>query len=222
MVKPQLLLVFLLYLLYRRAWRTLVAFGVISTGIYLITALVSGPDWPLVYLATVRWVNSRKDLGVSGERMYNLDGLLVRLGVSETLLLPLTIITLAALVYVWWRSDHRIKGDNTPTLLITNLELQLAAASLATALTSIYLFPHDLTILIFSGAVLLGWAAQSGWPVWLVGLLFVGLASSLSLFKGRPVDTVFILWMIITLIASFLIMLNPEVKAPTKTPQMLD
>lgn len=214
LLKPQLLPPFLLYLLYRRNWRALGSFAALSSVVYLLAALVSGWDWPFRYLDLLNWLGS--NAGRYGSRpdvMLNLRGLLVRLHADNAaLLLALTALTLAVLVYGWWRSDRHRK----PILdtRVGNLELQLAAATLAAALTSFYLYTHDLTVLIFSGAALLGWAAQVGWPKWSSSILIAGVFTPLLILEGSPLDMLVVL----ALVSAFATLLYLMVQRPLVAP----
>ena len=222
LLKPQLLPPFLLYLLYRRNWRALGGFTIISAVVYLLAAFISGWDWPFRYLNLLNWLGSHPGrYGSRPDVMLNLRGLLVRLGGdSAPLLLALTALTLAALVYGWWRSDHapiptlprdgegsldglRLDEGVSKVERVGNLELQLAATAVAAALTSFYLYTHDLTVLIFSGVALLGWAAQADWPAWLSAILLAGLLTPLLIIEGQPIDALFVL----TVVAVFAMLL---------------
>ncbi len=199
-LKPQLLPLFLLYLLYKRNWRALGGFTITTVVVYLLSALISGFDWPLSYANILVWAGQQRDhYGFTPEAMFNLRGLLVRFAADNVvLLITLSALVVAALVYAWLSSDH----SPTPTAVerVGTLELQLAATTIAATLTSLHLYLHDLTILIFSGAALLGWAAQRYWPVWMTALLLGVLLTALTF--GSNYDVVFLLMLIVACAAS--------------------
>ncbi len=244
LLKPQLLPPFLLYLLYRRNWRVLSGFTAISAAVYLLAALVSGWDWPFRYLDLLNWLGSHPGrYGSRPDVMLNLRGLLIRIGADSTpLLLALTALTLVALVYGWWRNDHaythsplrfgmgRLDGqptDEEGSIIdevwrkgerVGNLELQLAAATIAAALTSFYLYTHDLTVLIFSGAALLGWAAQAGWPAWSSAALLLSLFAPLLILEGQPFDALFVLTVVAVFMALLYLLVQPRVAPNPNRP----
>lgn len=190
LLKPQLLPLFLLYLLYRRRWRAIGGFAAAAAVVYLLSALVSGWDWPAPYLAILQWAGSQRgNFGFYPQVMYNLRGLLARFGLDYLPLLTIfTFIVVATLVYAWWSSDSVTEDEQG-----RKLDLQMAATTLAAALTSLHLYVHDLSIIIFSGAVLLGWAARYRWPTWLAAGLLLGVAIPTLLYGQIPFDALYIL-----------------------------
>lgn len=210
LIKPQLLLLFLLYLLYKRNWRALAGFTISATAVYLVTAIVSGFDWPFVYLNILNWINSQPNrYSMHPDRMYTWRGLLVRFNLNDPLILgTLIVITIAMLVYAWWRSDRRMADQSDAG--VTNLDLQLAATTIATVLTSIYLYTHDLTILLFSGVVLLGWAAQRGWPGWISAVLLLNLFAAFTIFFGQPTDALFVAAIAIAFAELIYLLIQPQ------------
>jgi Glycosyltransferase family 87 len=210
LIKPQLLVLFLFYLLYKRNWRALAGFTISSAAVYLVTALVSGFDWPFVYFNILSWINSQNDrYSMHPDRMYTWRGLLARFNLNDPLLLgTLVVITVAALVYAWWRSDQRVPDQ--PMANVTNLDLQLAATVAATVLTSLYLYTHDLTALLFSGAVLLGWAAQRAWPGWITAVLLLNLLAALTIFFGQPTDALFVAAIAAAFVALLYLLIRPQ------------
>jgi Glycosyltransferase family 87 len=283
LLKPQVLPLFLLYLLYRRNWRALGGFASASALVYLLSALISGFAWPVQYASIIAWAGGQRNhYGFDAAVMFNLRGLLGRLNTDNTALLTvLTAIVAAALVYSWWRSEHpptptlppewggeldglppewagdkrdpagwgrderepvgilelqlrtgsagasRASDEREPVGILELqlrtgsagasrarderepvgiLELQLAATTIAAALTSLHLYVHDLTILLFSGAALLGWAARRGWPAWMTALLLASLLTPALTF-GSSYDIVILLTIIAALGASLYLLL---------------
>ncbi len=193
LIKPQMLPLYLLYLLYKRNWRALGGFAIAAAGIYFISAAVAGFDWPIPYLHMLGWFDDPQ--GVLARVMFNLLGLFVRLGIaSNPLVLTLDVLVVAALVYAWWRSDQGSVADAGNR--VGRLELQLAATTMAATLINPHLLTHDLTILIFTGAVLLGWSAQAGWPIGLNALLLISLLTNFTFFAGAPLDIIYIILML--------------------------
>jgi Glycosyltransferase family 87 len=214
LLKPQLLPPYLLYLLYRRNWRALGSFAAISFVVYLLSALPSGLRWPLAYLDLLGRLSSYPGhYGSLPSVMLNWRGLLVRLHADGApLLLALTALTIAALVYAWWRSDTPAKLAASER--VGKIELQLAATTIAAALTSFYLYPHDLTILLFSCAALLGWAAQGGWPNWLSAVLLINLFSPLLALYWQPVDLLFVMAIIVAFAALLYLLVQRRAATP--------
>lgn len=214
LLKPQLLPLFLLYLLYRRYWASLVSFTLATILVYLIAAITSGWLWPGSYLSLLDWLgNNPGHYGSVPELMFTWRGLLARFNIATSFpLLLLTMLTAIALFCAWWRGGRNPALTNE--LLVGRLELQLAATTLAATLDGFYLYTHDLTILIFSGAVLLGWGAQRGWLTWLTTLLMASLLVPFTFFDvvrnalGPPLDTGFILLTVIALGATLLLLIQ--------------
>lgn len=179
LVKPQILPLFLLYLVYKRNWRALGSFAAASLVLYLLAAVISGWSWPLAY-ANALIVSQRDGYGFNPATMRNLLALLHQFGLDYApLVVALSLLVVAALVYVWWRSDtaspyFSVQGDDNQES-VGALELQLAATTIAALLISPHLYVHDLTILLFSGAVLFGWVTEHRYPTWLTALLLGGL-----------------------------------------------
>jgi hypothetical protein len=209
LLKPQFLPLFILYLLYKRNWRALGGFSLVAGFAYLGGAALSGFDWPIPYLKLLAFLATQNGhYGFYPELMFNWRGLLARFGWDNSLaLLLLTGLTVAALIYAWWRTDVQNRSFVATPLTAPDavpvgaLELQLAATAIATILTSFHLYSHDLTVLLFSGAVLLGWAAQRQFPTWLTALLLSGVLVT-DLTFGTSFDVLIIVMMIIACAAT--------------------
>lgn len=216
LLKPQFLPLFLLYLLYKRNYRALGGFSIVAGLAYLGGAILSGLDWPIAYLKLLAFLATQNGhYGFYPEMMFNWRGLLARLGWDNSFaLLLLTGLTVAALIYTWWRNDQQNLSSVTVPLNVPAaapvgaLELQLAATALATVLTSFHLYSHDLIVLLFSGAALLGWAAQRQFPVWLTAILLGDLLATALTF-GSSFDILIIVSQL-TAFAAALYLLNPS------------
>ncbi len=223
LLKPQALPLYLLYLLYRRNWRALGSFTAVAVAIYLLSAAVSGLDWPFAYLKMIAQLGSRPDLYNSyPQLMFTWRGLLARFDITSIVpLAALTILTVAAVLYAWWRSDRAVL---VPDRAADRLALQLGAATVAATLDGFYLYNHDLTMLIFSGAALLGWAAQHNWPSWVTALLVAALITPFTFFAnirdvlGPPLDTSFIVVMVVALGALLYLLLQPPLAQSAAAP----
>ncbi len=214
LIKPHLIILFVIYLLYKRNWRALSGFTVSAAALYLLTTTFAGFDWPFVYLNTLGWLNAQiNHYGMLPQVMFNWHSLLARFGLDNSLLLgALIALTLIALGYACWRSDSAPtstpaqEAGNSERERVGALELQLAATTLATAITSVYLYTHDLIMLLFSGAVLLGWAAQQRWPIWISTLLIANLLAPMLIFVGQPLDALFVATILLAFAASIYIL----------------
>ncbi len=210
LIKPQLLPPFLLLLLYKRNWRALSGFAIALVGVYLLSALVAGVGWPGPYLDMLAWFSNVLGQPGAAQSMPNLLGLLDRFGInSSTLLLALSLPIVAAFIYVCWRSD--LRGGGNSRQRIDRLELQLAAATLVTILTSAHLYTHDLVVVVFSGAALLGWAAQNHWPIW-TNLLLLALVINPLVFESNTLlAAAFLEVVVATVLGVFLyILIHPQ------------
>lgn len=203
LVKLQLLPLFLLYLLYKRNWRALGGFSVVASGFYLLCAAVSGFDWPFTYLAAL--VNSQQSgYGYQPELMFNLASLLIRLNLDSQLLFYLSSAAVViVLLIAWGRSAH------SADMGAEKMELQLALTAIGTTLISTHLYPHDLVILIFSGAALTTWAARHNWPLWSSGLLAVTLLTSLLVMYKSFYWLIFLILLVGVFIALAFVLIRP-------------
>jgi alpha-1,2-mannosyltransferase len=219
--KPQLLPLFIIYLLYKRAWRAIGGFVAGGIVIYLLSAAISGWAWPTSYINALL-VSGNIGYGYEPSTMYNLIGLLDRLQLNYWLLIIATTLAVVGfLAYGWWHSDHLTKAlsirnqEDDLDMGIGTLELQLAVTTVAAALVSPHLYSHDLTILLFSGAVLLGWAARYGWPGWVFALFLFNLFIPPFTFYNGPISGVFVLLMILTFVAMTSLLIGSAPKEVT-------
>ncbi len=240
LLKPQFIPLFLLYLLFRRDWRAVGGFAAVSLVAYLLAAAQSGFGWPGPYLNLVGFFAGQSGhYGFYPTAMFNWRGLLTRLGLDNAILLLLISgVTVVALIYAWWVSERATMAispidkvtDKGETLVadeaadnqerVGTLELQLAATAIAAALTNFHLYDHDLIVLLFSGAVLLGWAAQQGWPRWLGALLLAGPFASLFSLLGLTFDTVLVLVMLAAFGVLLYLLLQPRLAITQRGPNL--
>ncbi|MFN8516546.1 MAG: glycosyltransferase family 87 protein [Chloroflexia bacterium] len=186
-LKPQLLLVFGLVLLLQRRWRPLFACAAILAAASAATALVLGPLWPLKYARFLAGIGHwTGDTNEYPQIMYNWRGLAFnllgtadpgRIGLPVALL---TVATVGALVWAWWRlrGIERDRADDILWMLAVPVAILVAP----------HLYIHDLTILILPAWIavrLIGERVWAGWSshAWLA-LLWLGyLLAFSSLFR---------------------------------------
>jgi Glycosyltransferase family 87 len=199
LLKPQLLPVFVLYLLYKGKGHALAGFALAGMGLYLLSALLAGFAWPGPYLTMLAWFSGFLDQLGAIRVMPVLRGALSTLGLENgAILLMLTLLLFALFIYTCWRSDITQRDDAATT--VGRLELQLAAATLISVMTSLHLYLYDTTILLFSVAVLLGWGASHDWPRWVVALLLLNLAVPFLNYVASPPIIVIFATYVVTLV----------------------
>ncbi len=235
LLKPQFLPIFLLYLLYKRNWRAWGGFSLTAATAYLIATALSGFGWPFPYLKLLSFFAAQRGgrFGFDPAAMFNWRGLLARLELDTTLLFPLVILlTALALVYAWWRSDQqndqrganpaRVQGEDVAVELFPpyTLELQLAATTIGALLVSYHLYNHDLTMLLFSGAAMLGWAARHGWPAWMTALLLAALFAALGVRNPPPFNLLILLVLIAAFVVLLYLLLQPALMRPAVRKMM--
>ena len=164
--KPQLVLVIAAVLLYRRRWRTVLAFSATAVLLLLVSYILVGIDGMASYLDLVRQMSSWKgDYSINPTNMPNLRGTVYRLGYLyhawfDTELSPATLGAITFLlslpVFVWvlriW------KGQWNPTL--PEFDLRFGLTVIAALLLSPHLNDHDLTLLVLVGFLLLNFFAH--------------------------------------------------------------
>jgi hypothetical protein len=185
LLKPQLGVAVVLLLVLGRCWQTLLA----ATGIWAVASVaimpIIGLDWPLRYarylLGSAAWGEEHFEF-IPG--MYNWRGFAENLlgtrfpGLVGPAAMVLILVTVAMIVWVWWRSGRSIRGAAaTPAWIVVGI---------ASILIPQHLYPHDLTILIFPAWLLLFAIAAGNWPVisplvWR-GLIVLGFVLPLLIF----------------------------------------
>ena len=191
-LKPQLLLVVGLLLLLQRRWRTLAAcVGVVALASVAAMAAL-GPLWPLRYarfLASItQWNGNHNEYP---QIMYNWRGLLVNLlGSTDSsaigpLVGLLTVATLGALVWAWWRTRAATESNADRAN-----DLLWALALPAAILIAPHLYIHDLTLLALSAWLVLRQIATGVWlgrqrRAWYAFLWLGYLLAFASLFRSE-------------------------------------
>jgi glycosyl transferase family 87 len=150
LVKPQLAVVPVLYLIVTGRWRALAGFAGGAAALFGISAVLSGPwvtfvDYPSFLLGSLRW---REEFGVNRLDMFGWHGFFIRqLPTALTeFRMPLTVAlsaaTLAAAIVVW-RKRRSIDEMWAPVLAI----------GAATVLISPHIHTHDLLVLMLPAAL---------------------------------------------------------------------
>lgn len=188
LVKPPLIALAVLYLLYRRQWRTLGAFAAISGALALVSIAVAGPsvlvDYPRYLIESTEWVETN---GVQPYFLFGLNGLLTDLLRDQTppawLLWPLTAATLAVALSTWrarkvpspLERRGSARGVDTPSTDDASTDAPpilplMAVALVASVLVNQHLYLHDMLLI----ALAIGFAAAHAlrstgslgpWPV---------------------------------------------------------
>ena len=173
LIKPQLLIVPLLVLLYGRRWRTLAAFAALGGGLsLLVTPLLGGFGWVGRYLAILANVAGAGSTGglIQPGLMENLRGFFTRLAIvygpagagggRAAWVLPATalasLLVLAGLAWAW-----RGRAAFDPAADPAGWDARWAATLLAAVLVSPHSLPYELTLWLLPGV--LAWrAAREG------------------------------------------------------------
>ncbi len=183
-VKPTLLLLFLLVLLWKRRWRTLTGFVGGAAALALPTLpLVGLRGWREFLDMTVSSLGWQDVYGNFPATMHNWRALALQLlgpGTAATALLAgLTLLALAALAWTW-RGQWQADGPRFP--------LQVAATLLLTLLTSPHLNSHDLVLWLLVGPLIALPRPALGPRPLLLALLLLGTAAPTvsNLLPGPP------------------------------------
>jgi hypothetical protein len=140
--KFQLVLPFVLVLLFRRQWKAVAGFGVTAFVLLLVSAAVVGWNGVTAYPGFVLRLNrNAAQAGIDPRDMPNLRGLVAGLlhlaGVPAILLIISLSIALVVLVVRWWTVRPGQK-----------FELGFSLCLAVTTIVSYHLFIHDLSVLI--------------------------------------------------------------------------
>ncbi len=141
LVKPPLVALAVLYLIYQRQWRALGSFAAIAGALTLASIAVAGPhilvDYPRFLIESTKWVETN---GVQPYYLFGLTGFLVDLLHDQTpphwLLWPLTAVTLAVALSTW-------RGSRGSTERLLPL---MAVALVASVLVDQHLYLHDMLL----------------------------------------------------------------------------
>jgi Glycosyltransferase family 87 len=142
LVKPPLIALAVLYLLYLRQWRALSSFCGIAGVLTLASVAVAGPqiliDYPHFLIDSTRWVETN---GLRPYFLFGLNGLLIDLLRDQTpshwLLWPLTLGTVALAMSTW----HGNRDAASERLLPLT-----AVALVASVLIDQHLYLHDMLL----------------------------------------------------------------------------
>jgi Glycosyltransferase family 87 len=142
LVKPPLIALAVLYLLYQRQWRALGSFSAIAGALTLASVAVAGPqilvDYPRFLIDSTRWVDTN---GLRPYFLFGLNGLLIDLLKDQTppqwLLWPLTLGTLALVLSTWRGSRNAADGRLLPLM---------AVAVVGSVMMDQHLYLHDMLL----------------------------------------------------------------------------
>jgi hypothetical protein len=171
LVKPHMVVLPVLFLVYRRQWRALVSFGAVAATFALVSVLVAGPavlvEYPRFLLQSTGWEAN----GIKPYLMYGWNGLLVDAlddpTPSRWLFGGLCLVTLGTVAVAWKRITAT--GASYPAAA-------MAVALMASLLVSAHLYLHDVALAglaIVVAAAATGSARTWGWvaaALWLTAL----------------------------------------------------
>ena len=192
LVKPQLAIVALALLVWKRRWRTLLAVAGVGGALALISVGIGGLavvyNYPALLLESIGWEHEK---GVILENMYGWSGFYARTlggtGLLHSILSTASNMVTLALVFYAFRGDWRAKSVEL---------LPLASVGLiATLLVSMHLYRQDLAlialVIAFNAAYSMRTTGRWGWwPLTAVGVWFVQLYGPRLLFEhGLNVQT---------------------------------
>jgi hypothetical protein len=199
-LKPQSVPVILLALLLTRRWRALAAFVAVTGAATVAVMPLLGADWPVRYLSFLLRYAGAPEGPAAPAIEQNWQGLFRAL-LGNTRLLPLlvagaSLVSVALVVWLWLgRSGRR---SNAGPGFTTNFDLRWVFTLLAALLVNPHLLPHDLTLAIVPGIVLLT-EAQLRRDRRLLAWLWLGWAFGFAavLYRG-PLPSPAPLWLAIT------------------------
>ncbi len=188
LLKPQLAVAVVLILILHRQWRTLVAAAGIWAAATVMVMPIIGADWPLRY---ARYLAGSASWGAEHFEyipgMYNWRGFAQNLlaerlpELINPLTMLLTIVTLGLLTWASWQTRTA-----SPRVTQPISDTVWALTGIATVLIPQHLYPHDLSLLIFPGWLIVAAVASGRWSGsmargWLA-LVAVGFALPLLIF----------------------------------------
>ena len=161
LVKPQMAVLPILVLLWRRDWRALTSFSSIATALVLVSIVVSGPavlvEYPSFALSSTGW---DMEHGVNVERMFGWNGLFANyLSNHSTPHLALTTLATIATVGVVLRSFGRARPASS------QFALAFGAMVAGAILINPHIYMQDLVLMVL--IVVAGYleTRELGWPV---------------------------------------------------------
>ena len=197
-LKPQAIPVVLLALLLMRRWRALAAWAAGGAVAVAVTLPVLGLDWPLRYLAFVLRVAAwPPSPALDPAQMQSWRGLFARLlgdgALATGFTVGATLLSLAVVVALWWRTDLR---PGRPGRL--DWDGRWAVTLLLALLVDPHLLPHDLALALVPGWILAAAALRGPAPRPLTAWLGLGWALGLlTLYHDLPVP-IMVFWLAIT------------------------
>ena len=169
-LKPQILPVVLLFLLLQGRWKTVGAFVAFLAALCIVIMPLLGPTWPVDYakllLGVANWGNVA---AIDPAIMHNWRGFATNLfsGWAPALATPLfALLSLASvglLVYVWFRIPRHDSSAIASTANQEFFDLMWALVVIIALLTSLHLNPHDLTLLILPGWIIVAYVVSGRW-----------------------------------------------------------
>jgi len=175
LVKPQMVLLPLLFLVYHRRWHTLASFAAIAMPLVLVSLAVVGPqgliDYPRFLLDSTAWETN----GVNARQMFGWNGIVADLtgdlSPPRLVLVALALPTLALVAWSW-RGDWSSQLGRLPGVMGLTLTGSL--------LVNPHLYFYDMTLASLAlalGAVqsLRSTGSLGAWPALAVGFWFTQL-----------------------------------------------
>jgi hypothetical protein len=151
LIKPQLALGPVLYLITTRRWRTLAGFGAGAAALGAVSVVLAGAEttfveYPSMLLRSIGW---RQEFGTNRLNMFGWNSFLTRVSApdDQALVLALNVILSAVTLLLAtsvWRKHDRLDDGSRPML----------ALAAATILISPHIHKHDLQILLIPAALL--------------------------------------------------------------------
>jgi hypothetical protein len=196
-LKPQVLPVLLLLILFLRQWKALLVFVALFCALSVAAMAVLGLRWPLQFVQLVLGAEAVNDTGaISPTIMHNWRGFVENLlGIAAPgLVTPLfVLLSLASVGLVVWLAVRQGSANQRPPSKSyrPSWDLLWALTGVVAVLTSLHLNPHDLTLLIFPAWIIGAYATSSLWNarlsrLWLA-ILWVGyVLAPLTLYVTNP------------------------------------
>ena len=187
-LKPQFLPVVILLLVLQRHWRTLVVFASCSTVATVLVMPILGAAWPLAYLRLLLSPTQLNNTQIHPEVMHNWRGFAVNIlgDTASGLVVPvfagLSIASLSVMLFAWWRSDAQQHSFEIDSMAWPPAhDLLWALTGIVAVLVSPHLMPHDLTLLVLPGWIIVAYATSGVWSRRVSGisllLLWIGYAA---------------------------------------------
>ena len=181
LIKPQLVIVVAVMMVYRRRWRTVFAFSITSIGLLLASWMIVGTGGMTSYVELIRQMNRSGVYDPHPEVMSNLRGTVYRSGqlyhtwsetelppvISGAVLLSLSAFVLALVLRMW-------KEPWNPTS--PEFDLRFGQTVIGSLLLSPHLYDHDLILLILVGFLLANYYAHRARNAQVYGMIAAGHA----------------------------------------------